>query len=137
MTEEIRSVSYSQAILGEQAIKSFIFKENKLHGVSYCIQDESLKDLLSKFKKEQKVFEINTLYIEPVELIYSQAYKIIKNEKGPAFIDGTNHTRFLLEQIIGEIELVKKANETEKKGYKTTTQKTKKKDGTLDDITTS
>ena len=111
-------VSFGTVILGDDSIKSYFFdKEKGLNCVSYYIPEKSLKELLSKFDSNKKVYEIKTQLFSKDELT-GEVNNLIKTNETPSFYDGTDDATTAFMIILGEISLYEIANITEIKGYK-------------------
>lgn len=119
-------------ILGYTSIKSFIYENNKLVGVGYCISEEQLTELLSRLEEKKKIYEINTSLLTKVE-ISATLRMSIRNNNVPTFYDESEIMSSLFCMMIGDCYSVQAANKIESEGYKTL-KKAKKKDlgyGTL------
>lgn len=113
-------------ILGNTNIKCFVYDNKKLVGVSYCIGESEVKELLLKLDGKKKVYEINTSFL--TESLTSSTFRLsIENKNVPYFYDDTKTMSYLFYSMIADYYSVKKANEIESKGYKLL-KKAKKKD---------
>ena len=116
-TEEMQVISCESIILGAKSIKAFLFKNKKLTGISYLLNNYSLNELLSKFDNANKIIETNITFYSLEELTEGLEH-LKKENKLPRSFDNSkkqNDTFLLLMGLISAIEI---SENIEKVGYK-------------------
>lgn len=129
ITADTQIVSFSTIILGKKEIECYIFEEEQLKGVCYCIPEKSVKELLTKLDKTKKVLEIKTQTFSTLDLMEKHFfYK--KNKNTPSFYSEDENIKKAFRILLGEFEIYSIANKTEQTGYKNISKANKKAPGT-------
>ncbi len=121
INEELNSFCISEIELDERVIKIFYFEDEQLIGLSYFIPKKSLKDLLSKFDKRDKVYEIKADVPEISVLARTEAKRKIKDGDNPQIIQNIEDKEkkaYMYSIFIAEKNTLEFAKKYEKEGYK-------------------